>query len=29
MDKKAFMAFGLSVIAVFVGNYAYDKVMKK
>ena len=29
MDKKAIMAFGISVVAVMVGNFAYEKLMKK
>lgn len=29
MDKKAILAFGLSVIAVYVGNFVYEKTMKK
>lgn len=28
MDKKAIMAFGLSVVAVLVGNFVYEKTMK-
>lgn len=29
MDKKAFVAFGVSVAAVFVGNWLYAKFGKK
>lgn len=29
MDKKAFVAFGVSVAAVFVGNWLFDKFGKK
>ena len=29
MDKKAIMAFGISVVAVMAGNFVYDKFFKK
>lgn len=29
MDKKAIMAFGVSVVAVLTGNYIYEKFLAK